>query len=78
MANSIRIVKKGAQEFGGVIRYRESTGLYYDKSDTLEIKEDWRPGNYKQLEQTACECGGPVEPYFEAGFTACLKALGEI
>ena len=83
----LRIVKAGAYVRSDAID--KSHGEHYMKSDTREIKPGWRPDGYRnpfplKYAGTA-PCGHDAAGYengchdgFQAGFDACLKALGEV
>jgi len=74
-----RIVKKSTR---AVALFQGSFEKGFPISDTLEIKEDWRPENYKKMlaeyQANAIKQGFKFDVVsFGIGFTACLKALGE-
>jgi hypothetical protein len=80
---SMKIVKQGAEEklignwlIDGVVRVIRV-------SDTIEIKEDWRPENYikivEEQRKIAFMYGQEFnDAVFDHGFSDCLKALEKI
>ena len=82
---AIRVVKQGAQEFARdrISGYLQQD-LFYRKSDTQEINEDWQGQNPRKIRTDYCNsisckcanCGSCVVINgFWAGFKACLKEL---
>lgn len=84
----MRIVKKDASIVRGEESYIPADGNkvkthtieYVRLSDIIAIREDWRPegyivgGGYDKSNIT----GQIASSAFETGFSACIKALGEL
>jgi hypothetical protein len=80
MANSIRIVKKEAVAYIPVPYIGSSPYKVFNELDTIEIKEDWA-GKHLHIAMAESRENASEHSFkfdelsFEAGFTACLKAL---
>jgi hypothetical protein len=77
-----RIVKKGVLAQIDTVTLAGNAELpYFYESDTLEIKEDWRPPDWPTIKQQlylkSMIPRSEIERVAEKTFAACLKALGK-